>query len=492
MNPADFGAASAEIFLLCAACLVLLVDLFAGARSPRLTYALSLATVVLTAFSALSHNPPAGSVPIAFSGLFIGDALSVSLKVFACVAMAVCLVYSRSYLRQRGLDRGEYFVLMLFALLGMLVQISANSFLTIYLGLELMSLCLYALVAIHRDSARATEAAMKYFVLGALASGLLLYGMSMLYGATGSLQIDQVASAIASGKIDRTVLVFGLVFVVAGLSFKMGVVPFHMWVPDVYQGAPNAMTLLIGSAPKIAAFAMAIRLLVGALPALAEHWQQMLLLMAWASLAVGNLAAIAQTNLKRMLAYSTIAQMGFVLLALLAGGSGAGACCARDAYSAAMFYTIAYVLLSLGAFGVMLLLSRRGFEAEMLDDYRGLNQRHPWHAFVMLLMMFALAGIPPTVGFHSKLAVLQSLVQVGHLWTAVFAMLMSVVGAFYYLRVVKIMYFDAAVDTAAIEAPLDMRLVLGLNGVLVLALGVAPALLMDVCASAIDALLKGV
>ncbi len=491
MNPADFGAASTEIFLLCAASLVLLIDLFIGERKPGLTYGLALATVVLAGLSATGHVPPEGAEVVAFSGLFIGDTLSVSLKVFTCIAMGVCLVYSRTYLRARGLDRGEYFVLMLFALLGMFVQISANSFLVIYLGLELMSLCLYALVAIHRDSARATEAAMKYFVLGALASGLLLYGMSMLYGATGSLQLDKVAAAIASGQIDRTVLVFGLVFVVAGLSFKLGVVPFHMWVPDVYHGAPNAMTLLIGSAPKIAAFAMAMRLLVGALPTLAEHWQQMLLLMAWASLAVGNFAAIAQTNLKRMLAYSTISQMGFVLLALLAGGNAGGTCCGQDAYSAAMFYTVVYVLLSLGAFGVMLLLSRGGFEAEALDDYRGLNQRHPWHAFVMLLMMFALAGIPPTAGFHSKLAVLQSLVQVGHTWTAVFAMLMSVVGAFYYLRVVKVMYFDAPVDTAAIEAPLDMRLLLGLNGVLVLVLGVVPSVLMDVCSAAIAALLKG-
>jgi NADH-quinone oxidoreductase subunit N len=492
MNPADFGAASAEIFLFCSGALILLLDASLGGRRTACLYPLTLLAVAVTALILVANLPVSGEAHLFFSGLYNHDHLAVVLQLFTCVSMALCLVYSRTYLSARGLARGEYYVLMLMATIGMMVQIAANSFLTIYLGLELMSLCLYALVALDRDSARSTEAAMKYFVLGALASGLLLYGMSMLYGATGSLQLDKVAAAIAGGQIDATVLVFGLVFVVAGLSFKLGVVPFHMWVPDVYHGAPNAMTLLIGSAPKIAALSMVIRLLIEGMPTLAPHWQQMLMLMAWASLAVGNLAAIAQTNLKRMLAYSTISQMGFVLLALLAGGtgvSGEAACCARDAYSGALFYTLTYVLTAMGAFGVMLLLTRKGFEAEELADWRGLNQRHPWHAFVMLLMMFSLAGIPPMVGFHAKLSVLQSLMQVGHTWTAVYAMLMSVVAAFYYLRVVKVMYFDAPADVLALEAPRDMRLMLAINGLLVLGLGLAPSSLMDLCLSTIAAFL---
>ena len=488
MTPADFGAASAEIFLLCAGSLILIVDLLLGDRRGQKTYALSLLTVALCAVLSLAHLPLGDTAQLAFSGLFVGDSLSIALKLATYVAVAVCMVYSRAYLQARGLMQGEYFVLMLFGMLGMMVQISANSFLTVYLGLELMSLCLYALVALNRDSARSTEAAMKYFVLGALASGLLLYGMSMLYGATGTLEIDKVAAAIATGDVDKTVLVFGLVFVVTGLAFKLGVVPFHMWVPDVYEGAANAMTLLVGSAPKIAAFAMAMRLLAGSMPGLSDQWQQMLMLMAWASLAVGNLAAIAQTNVKRMLAYSTISQLGLVLLGLLAGGAVGGGCCERDAYAAAMFYTLTYVLMSLGAFGIVLLLSRAGFEAESLDDYKGLSRRHPWFAFLMLLMMFSLAGVPPTVGFYSKLSILQALVQVGHGATAVYAMLMSVIGAFYYLRVVKLMYFDAPTDQAALQAPLDMRVLLSVNGVAILALGVAPSSLMNWCMSVMTSL----
>jgi NADH-quinone oxidoreductase subunit N len=342
------------------------------------------------------------------------------------------------------------------------------------------------MVALNRDSAMSTEAAMKYFVLGALASGLLLYGMSMLYGATASLDLAQMAQVIATGRANGVVLVFGLVVVVAGLSFKLGVVPFHMWIPDVYHGAPNAMTLFIGAAPKLAAFAMAVRMLVNGLIDLAVDWQQMLVIMAVLSMAVGNLAAIAQTNIKRMLAYSTIAHMGFMLLGLLAGVVGGNRLSAPDAYSAAMFYSIVYVLMSLGSFGMVLALSRAGFEAEDLDDYRGLNRRSPWYAFLMLLVMFSLAGVPPTVGFYAKLAVIDAVVKAGQIWLAVVAVIFSLIGAFYYLRVVKLMYFDEPKDVGPIEAGTDVRWLLSANGLAVLVLGVMPGGLMALCLAAIQ------
>jgi NADH-quinone oxidoreductase subunit N len=409
------------------------------------------------------------------------------LKLVIYVAVAGCFVYSRQYLAERGLLRAEYFVLALFAMLGMMVMVSANSLLVLYLGLELMSLCLYSMVALNRDSAVSTEAAMKYFVLGALASGLLLYGMSMLYGATGTLNIEEMARLIAAGKADRAVLVFGLVFVVAGLSFKVGVVPFHMWIPDVYDGAPSAVTLFIGTAPKLAAFAMAMRLLVNGLLDLAVDWQPMLTILAMLSLALGNLAAIAQSNIKRMLAYSTIAHMGFMLLGLLAGVVGGNRLSAPDAYSAAMFYSVVYALMSLGAFGVVVLMSRAGFEAENIVDYKGLNQRAPWYALMMLLVMFSLAGIPPTVGFYAKLVVLDAVVKSGQVWLAVYAVVMSLIGAFYYLRVVKVMYFDEPQSTAPIEPRLDARLALSANGLAVLALGILPGPLLGLCLAAIRA-----
>ncbi|HLB48822.1 MAG TPA: NADH-quinone oxidoreductase subunit NuoN, partial [Anaerolineales bacterium] len=388
----------------------------------------------------------------------------------------------------RDLLKGEFFVLTLFAMLGMMVMISANHFLTLYLGLELLSLCLYALVALNRDSASSTEAAMKYFVLGALASGLLLYGMSMIYGATGSLDISAVAKALEGGRPVKTVMVFGLVFVVAGLGFKLGVVPFHMWIPDVYHGAPTAVTLFIGSAPKLAAFAMAMRLLVNGLLALAVDWQQMLVIMSVLSMAIGNLAALAQTNIKRMLAYSTISHMGFMLLGLLSGVVNNNWLNAADAYSAAMFYAVVYVLMSLGAFGMVILLSRAGFEAENLSSFKGLNRRSPWFAFIMLLLMFSLAGIPPTAGFYAKLSVLQATVAAGQVWLAVVAVMFSLVGAFYYVRVVKLMYFDEAQDTAPLEARLDMGVLLSANGLAVLLLGILPGPLMQLCFYSIKAL----
>jgi NADH-quinone oxidoreductase subunit N len=395
--------------------------------------------------------------------------------------VAAILIYSREYARSRQLFRGEFFALALFATLGMLVMISASHLLILYLGLELLSLSLYAMVALRRDSDTATEAAMKYFVLGALASGMLLYGMSMVYGATGSLAIADVAHRIAEGKALSAILVFGLVFIVAGIGFKLGAVPFHMWVPDVYQGAPTPVTVFIGSAPELAAFALAMRLLVEALgaPVLLAEWQNMLAILALLSMAVGNITAIAQTNLKRMLAYSAIAHMGFMLLGILAG--------TPNGYGSAMFYVVSYMLMTLGSFGMILLLSREGFEAENLDDFKGLNQRDRWYAFLMLLIMFSLAGLPVMIGFWAKLAVLQAAFEAGYHGLVVAAVLFSLVGAYYYLRVVKLMYFDDPVDHSPIVAHVDQRVVLTLNGLAVLALGIMPGWLLALCQHAIKA-----
>jgi NADH-quinone oxidoreductase subunit N len=416
--------------------------------------------------------------------MFVDDLMADVLKLLVYIAAMVMLVYSRPYLAARGLFRGEFFVLVLFATLGMMVMISANHLLTLYLGLELLTLALFAMVALQRDSVAATEAAMKYFVLGALASGMLLYGMSILYGATGTLGIAQLAEVVLAGGARDVALVFALVFVVAGIGFKLGAVPFHMWVPDVYHGAPTAVTVFIGSAPKLAAFAFIMRLLVQGLGAerLVEEWSQMLMVMAVASLAIGNVTAIVQTNLKRMLAYSTIGHMGFFLLGILAGdlvGFGAG-----------MFYIVVYVLMNLGAFGMILLLSRAGFEADNLEDFKGLNQRSPWYAFLMLLLMFSMAGVPPTVGFYAKLAVLQAVISVGAWWSiplAVWAVLFSLIGAYYYLRLVKLMYFDAPVDTAPITPRLDVRVVLSVNGLAMLVFGIFPEWLMWLCNYSIQA-----
>jgi NADH-quinone oxidoreductase subunit N len=403
--------------------------------------------------------------------------------------MMVTLVYGRPYSADRGMLRGgEVFTLALFSLLGMFIMISGSNFLVIYLGLELLTLSSYALVALRRDHAIASEAAMKYFVLGALASGFLLYGLSMMYGATGSLDIAAVFKAINSGNVKHQVLVFGLVFIVAGLAFKLGVVPFHMWVPDVYQGAPTSVTLMIGGAPKLAAFAITIRLLVEGMLPLAIDWQQMLAVLAVGSLLVGNLAAIAQTNLKRMLAYSTISQMGFVLIGLLSGVVNGNTLSATTAYSSAMFYVITYVLTTLATFGVILILARDGFESDEITDLAGLNQRSPAYAAIMAICMFSLAGVPPMVGFYAKLSVLQSLVSSGQtpqIALAVFAVMMSLIGAFYYLRVVKVMYFDEPITATTVSAGADVRTVLAINGALVLLLGLFPSGLMALCADAI-------
>jgi NADH-quinone oxidoreductase subunit N len=474
---ADLAPAAAEIFLLTMACVILVADLFLSERNRFWTYALTQATLILSAVILIGGA--SDNIAYAFTGMFVADPLADVLKSMACLSVAVVLAYSREYLLPRGLNRGEFFVLSLLATLGMMVMISANHFLSLYLGLELLSLSLYALVALARDSARAVEAAMKYFVLGALASGLLLYGMSMIYGATGSLEITEVAARIMDGEALPTILLFGLVFVVAGIGFKLGAVPFHMWVPDVYHGAPTAVTLLIGTAPKLAAFAFVMRMLVEALgmDALLVEWRQMLMILAVASLALGNVVAIAQTNLKRMLAYSTISHMGFLLLGVLSG--------TIDGYSAAMFYIVIYVLMGLGTFGMILLLSREGFEAEELEDFRGLNQRSPWYAFVMLLLMFSMAGIPPTMGFWAKLFVLQAVVSIGHVWLAVVAVIFSLIGAFYYLRVVRLMYFESPVDSAPIAPRADVRILMSANGLAVIVFGLVPGLLLAVCERAI-------
>lgn len=469
-----------ELFLLGAACLILLADLFVPDAKRNVTFAWTMIALGGTGVLSLLLLK-GGATYYSVSNMFVGDPLAYALKVFAALAVAITLVYSRQYARDRQIMRGELYVLAMFSLLGEMVMISANSLLVLYLGLELLSLSLYALVAMRRDSSASTEAAMKYFVLGALASGFLLYGMSMIYGATGTLDLGEIAKAAAAAPAGSKVFVFGIVFLVAGIAFKLGAVPFHMWVPDVYEGSPTAVTLLIAGAPKFAAFAMILRLLVEGLIPMAADWQQMFGVLAVLSLTIGNITAIAQTNLKRMLAYSTISQMGFVLLGFMSGVVGGNAAAAADAYSAAMFYVVVYVFTTLGTFGVIMLLARAGFECEQIADLKGLNRRAPWVALVMMLLMFSLAGIPPTVGFYAKLSVLQSVVSAGHVWIAVYAVMMSLVGAFYYLRVVKTMYFDEPTDTAPIVGTRDARAFLGLNGAFILVFGLFGDPLMQLC-----------
>lgn len=427
-----------------------------------------------------------GDVVYTFSNMFVDDLMADLLKLFLYMTVIVVLFYSRAYLLDREvMNKGEYYVLALFATLGMMVMISANHFVTIYLGLELLSLSMYALVAMNRDSVASTEAAMKYFVLGALASGLLLYGMSMIYGATGTLEITGLAERLYGGGANKTVLAFGLVFMVSGLAFKLGVVPFHMWIPDVYHGAPTSVTLFIGSAPKLAAFAIVMRLLVNGMISMAQDWQAMLVIMSVLSMAIGNLAAIAQTNLKRMLAYSAISHMGFMLLGITTGVVGGDARFALNAYSSAMFYVLAYVVMTTGTFGMILLMARAGFEAENLDDYKGLNKRSPWFAGIMLMMMFSMAGIPFFVGFFAKFSVLQAVVAAGYMWLAIVAVLFSLISAFYYLRVVKLMYFDPPADTSPLTAGMDMRILISANGLAVAFLGIFPQVIMSLCAYAL-------
>jgi len=470
----NLSIATPEIFLLALACTVLVVDVYLKDDSRNVTYVLSQIGLIITLV--LISQQSLQSRELAFNGLFVNDLLANVLKYAVVLLVAIVFVYSRRYLQDRSIFKGEFYVLGLFGLLGMMVMISANHFLSMYLGLELLSLSLYAMVAFNRENSNAAEAAMKYFVLGAIASGMLLYGMSMVYGMTGSLNIIEVAVAIEQMKNDNLVLIFGLVFMVIGLSFKLGAVPFHMWIPDVYHGSPTTVTSYIATAPKVAGFAMVIRLLAESMGSLQADWQGMLIILAVLSMAVGNVIAIAQSNLKRLFAYSTISHVGFIMLGLLAGN--------QEGYSAAMFYTLTYAIMSLGGFGVIILLTRKGFEADNIDDLKGLNQRSPWFAFIMLIIIFSMAGVPPTVGFWAKLAVLKAVVNIDMLWLALVAVFFSIIGIFYYLRIIKLMYFDEAEDKSEINCTRDMQIALSANGLTVLMLGIYPAALMSLCLAA--------
>jgi NADH-quinone oxidoreductase subunit N len=469
---ADLHPALAEVFVAGAACLILLVDSLLGARARGSAFVLAIATLAGAAW--ISCEVAVDEPTVLLFGHYVADPMGMLLKLFAYAAAAVTLLYSREYLSRRGLLRGEYAVLALFAVLGIQVIVSGGSLLSLYLGIEIMSLSLYAMVAFDRDDGIAAEAAMKYFVLGAIASGSLLYGVSILFGITGSFVLQDVAAAIGEGDVPTIGLLFSLAFIVVGVAFKFGAVPFHMWLPDVYHGAPTAVTLFVGSAPKIASFALAMRVLVDGLGGAVAAWQDMLIVLAALSMIVGNVVAIAQTNIKRMLAYSTISHVGFILLGVLAGNAAG--------YQAAMFYTLTYVIMTTGGFGIVILMSRKGFEADALDDYRGLNRRSPWFAFVMLLLMFGMAGVPPTVGFWAKVQVISAVLDVDFTWLAALAVLLSVIGAYYYLRIVKLMYFDDPIGTDPVEANRAFRFVLSLNGLTVLGLGLFPGLLLALCA----------
>ncbi len=493
MNNMNWLAVAPEIFLLAMTCVIALVDLFVTSPRRRPTYLLTMLTLACVAGLHIGYldNPTSG---YAMQGMLVIDAMGHLLALCATLAVMGGLVYAQVYAGDRDILKGELFTLSLFSLLGISIMIAGNNFLVIYLGLELMSLSLYALVALRRDHAASTEAAMKYFVLGALASGFLLYGLSMMYGATGSLDINEVYKATLTGQINKQVLTFGLVFIVAGLAFKLGVVPFHMWVPDVYQGAPTAVTLMVAGAPKLAAFAITVRLLVEGLINSATDWQQMLTVLAVCSMVVGNLAAIAQTNLKRLLAYSGIAQLGFMLLGFVPSVVAGNTVSAGNGYGSSLFYVITYVLTTLGTFGLVMLLSRPGFESEQVSDLAGLAKRSPLLAAVMAVFMFSLAGIPPTVGFYAKLAVLQSLITTNSTWLiqlSVIAVLLSLVGAYYYLRVVKVMYFDEPTDATPVVAGGEARALLSANAAAVLVLGILPGGLMALCARVITQSLAG-
>lgn len=472
ISATEYAAASAEIFVLGAICAILLIDVFLDDRSRWISYALTLAALVGAA--AVTLNFGVDSRVSAFSGTFVADPMGDVLKLFSYGTVGLALLYSREYLQRRGLFKGEYFILALVALLGIMVMTSAGSLVTVYLGVELLSLSLYAMVALDRDSQVPAESAMKYFVLGAIASGTMLYGFSIVYGLTGTLQLDELAIAVRETGPEKLGLVFGLVFIVAGVAFKFGAVPFHMWIPDVYHGAPTPVTLFIGSAPKIGSFVLAIRVLAEGLGAMVESWQSMLIALAVLSMVLGNVVAIAQSNIKRLLAYSTISNVGFILLGILAGTT--------DGYRAAMYYTMTYVIMAIGSFAMILVLSREGFEADNIEDFRGLNRKSPWLAAVMAMLMFSTAGVPPFVGFWAKLAVLGAVVNVGLEWLAAVAVVFSVIAAYYYLRVVKVMYFDEPVDDIAVQAGGTMRALISLNGLAVLILGIFPSALIELCA----------
>ena len=472
MNWMNYIVAAPEITILGLICVVLMADLFVDDEHRVLTFWMSIAALGITLWSLLATAPDARVV--IFDGSYVSDPLSQVLKVAATGFVAISFLYARDYLRANDLHKGEYYVLGMIGLLGMMIMISANSMLTMYLGLETLALSQYTLVAIDRNNVTSAESAMKYFVLGAIASGALLYGISWIYGVTGSLQFDQIAAAIASDpQLNSLPLWFGLAFVIVGIGFKFGAVPFHMWLPDVYHGARTPVTLYIASAPKLAALALTLRMLVDGLGGLHDVWADMIMVIAVLSLLVGNIVAIAQTNIKRMLAYSTIAHVGFILLAIFCGTD--------EGYAAALFYTLTYVVAAAGSFGIIILLSRRGYEADNLSDFKGLNARSPWFALMMMFLMLSLTGIPPFIGFFGKLNVISVVLDGNYVGLAVLMVLASVVGAYYYLRVIWYMYFEEAEDQAVLQASADTRLVLSLNGVAVLALGIAPSWLWVLC-----------
>ncbi|HXN80624.1 MAG TPA: NADH-quinone oxidoreductase subunit NuoN [Steroidobacteraceae bacterium] len=475
MSWSSFAPAVAEICLAVAICVILLVDVFAGEKRRNLTSTLTLLALAVGAALTVRYGYVTER-QVLFDGMYVADELGSVLKLAAFLFVAVALLYSRAYLEDRNILRGEYYVLALTALLGIFVLISANNLLTLYLGVELLALSVYALVAFDRDSGISAESAMKYFVLGAIASGALLYGMSLIYGLTGSLELGEIAARLHAPLNAGVIL--GLTFIVVAVAFKLGAVPFHMWLPDVYEGAPTSVTLFIGTAPKIAYFALTLRLLAQGLAGTEAQWTQMLAALAVLTLVVGNVVALVQTNLKRLLAYSTIANVGFIVLGFVAG--------TPDGYAAAMYYTLVYVLVALGSFGVILLASSRGFEADRLDDYKGLYRRDPLLAGAMMVLMFSTAGVPPFVGFWAKLRIFQVLWESGHLWLVILAAAMSVVGAYYYLRVIKLMYFDEPTgELPAVRNEMAVRLALGVNAAAVLALGLLPGPLLDLCARVI-------
>lgn len=476
----DFLPAAAELYVVAVSFVMLLVSAFKSEKTASAVY--KLAQLALWGAVVITVMTLDGKVAFTFSNMFVDDLMGDFLKFVTYIAVSVALVYSRSYLQGKQIETSEYYLLVVYATLGMMVMISANHFLTVYIGLELLSLSLYGLVAIDRDNSRSTEAAMKYFVLGALASGMLLYGISMVYGATGTLEITGVAQALFHQSANGIVLLFGLIFIIAGLAFKLGLVPFHMWIPDVYHGAPTSVTLLIGSAPKLAGFAIALRILVNGLFEFADQWQSMLMVLAVLSIIIGNLAAIAQTNIKRMLAYSAISHMGFMVLGLAAGVVGGDKHFALNAYSSALFYVVAYVLQSLASFGLVLLMSKAGLEAENLSDYKGLNKRSPWFAGMMLIVMFSMAGVPFFVGFFAKLSVLQATIAAGYFEVALIAVVMSMIGAFYYLRVVKVMYFDDPDTEESLQHAPELKALLSFNGLAIALFGLMPQTLMSICA----------
>ncbi len=482
MSGAQMLLVAPEFWVLVMACVIMLADLFVREERRGIIHMLAILTLIFAGIITMRGDYLVNGIQsvTAFGGHFIRDSMGDVLKLFSFVTLGLIFTYAKHYLRNFNMFRSDFYTLSLFALLGVMLLISANSLVMIYLGLELISLSVYALVAFNRESGRGSEAAMKYFVLGSMASGMLLYGMSMIYGATGSLALNDIAEAISRQGSSDILLIFGLVFVVVGIAFKFGIVPFHMWIPDVYEGAPVAVTLFISSLPKLAAFAMAFRLLHSGLGDLHIHWQGMLQIMALLSIVVGNLAAIMQTNIKRMLAYSTISHMGFVLLGLLPGTA--------FGYSASMYYVIVYALMSTAAFGMVIMLSEGGVEADQLEDFKGLNQRNPFYAAIMGIVMFSMAGVPPMVGFFAKWMVIKAAMEAGLFWLAIAAVVFAVVGAFYYLRVIKFMYFDEPENEAGVVAPVDFRAALAVNGIMLIGLGVFSGALIDICITSFSAL----